>query len=78
MLTPQAERRCAPKHLSHHSARHLNAPSACGADDETKPCAGYRLISPHPSTTLADCVFAAVFQGFAFGNMGTAEAAAEG
>ena len=31
-----------------------------------------------PSTTLAECAFAAVFQGFAFGNMGTAEAAAEG
>ncbi|MCK1698775.1 hypothetical protein [Bradyrhizobium sp. 144] len=30
------------------------------------------------STTLAECVFAAVFQGFAFGNMGTAGAAAEG
>jgi hypothetical protein len=28
------------------------------------------------STTLAECVFAAVFQGFAFGNMGIAEAAA--
>ncbi|UGX92562.1 hypothetical protein G6321_00043975 [Bradyrhizobium barranii subsp. barranii] len=31
-----------------------------------------------PSTTLAECVLAAVFQGFAFGNMGIAEAAAEG
>lgn len=30
------------------------------------------------STTLAECVFAAVFQGFAFGNVGTAGAAAEG
>lgn len=30
------------------------------------------------STTLAECVFAAVFQGLAFGNMGTAGAAAEG
>jgi len=35
-------------------------------------------LSPDPSTTLAECAFAAVFQGFAFGNMGTAEAAAEG
>ena len=30
------------------------------------------------STTLAECVFASVFQGFAFGNMGTAEMADEG
>lgn len=30
------------------------------------------------STTLAECVCATVCQGFAFGNMGTAEAAAEG
>ena len=29
-------------------------------------------------TTLAECIFATVFQGFAFGNMGTAETAAEG
>jgi hypothetical protein len=30
------------------------------------------------STTLAESIFAAVFQGFAFGNTGTAGAAAEG
>jgi adenylosuccinate lyase len=35
-------------------------------------------VDPGLSTTLAECVFATVFQGFAFGNMGTAEAAAEG
>jgi hypothetical protein len=33
-------------------------------------------MSTRPNTTLAECVFAAVFQGFAFGNMGIAEAAA--
>jgi 5'-nucleotidase len=50
------------------------------------------MISPRPdgrekardlpptvfSTTLAESIFAAVFQGFAFGNTGTAGAAAEG
>jgi hypothetical protein len=36
------------------------------------------LMSPRPSTTLAESIFAAVFQGFAFGNTGTAGAAAEG
>ena len=36
------------------------------------------LVTGEASTTLAECVFAAVFQGFAFGNMGTAGAAAEG
>src|ERR1700741_1502690 len=30
------------------------------------------------STTLAECVCAAVFQGFVFGNTGTAETAVEG
>ncbi|MGY3357268.1 transposase [Bradyrhizobium sp. GM0.4] len=39
---------------------------------------GCALMSPRPSTTLAECVFAAVFQGFSFGNMSTAGAAAEG
>ena len=37
-----------------------------------------QLTLAETSTTLADCVFAAVFHGFPFGNMGTAEAAAEG
>jgi hypothetical protein len=32
----------------------------------------------HSNTTLAESIFAAVFQGFAFGNTGTAGAAAEG
>lgn len=36
------------------------------------------FMGTRPSTTLAECVCATVFQGFAFGNMGTAEAAAEG
>jgi len=35
-------------------------------------------LCTQPSTTLAECVFASVFQGFAFGNMGTAEMADEG
>jgi hypothetical protein len=35
-------------------------------------------MSPRLNTTLAECVCATVFQGFAFGNMGTAETAAEG
>jgi hypothetical protein len=35
-------------------------------------------LSLDPNTTLAECVCAAVFQGFAFGNMGIAEVAAEG
>jgi hypothetical protein len=30
------------------------------------------------NTTLAECVLAAVFQGFSFGNVGTAQTAAEG
>jgi hypothetical protein len=36
------------------------------------------LMSLGPSTTLAESVCASVFQEFAFGNMGTAETAAEG
>jgi hypothetical protein len=36
------------------------------------------LQTNQANTTLAEWVFAAVFQGFAFGNMGTAGAAAEG
>lgn len=35
-------------------------------------------VDMRPSTTLAECVFATAFQGVAFGNMGTAETAAEG
>jgi hypothetical protein len=36
------------------------------------------FMGSRPSTTLAESIFAAVFQGFAFGNTGTAGAAAEG
>ena len=37
-----------------------------------------KFMGSRPSTTLAESIFAAVFQGFAFGNTGTAGAAAEG
>jgi hypothetical protein len=37
-----------------------------------------RFMGSRPSTTLAECVCAAVFQGFVFGSTGTAETAAEG
>jgi hypothetical protein len=36
------------------------------------------FMSTRPSTTLAECVCASVFQGFVFGNTGTVEGAAEG
>jgi ABC-2 type transport system permease protein len=35
-------------------------------------------LSPRPSTTLAECVCATVFQGFAFGSTDTTEPAAAG
>jgi hypothetical protein len=40
--------------------------------------AGRPQMGSRPSTTLAECVCATVFQGFVFGNTGTVEAAAEG
>jgi transposase len=39
---------------------------------------GSALMSPRPSTTLAESVCASVFQGFVFGSMDTVETAAEG
>jgi hypothetical protein len=35
-------------------------------------------MSPDPSTTLAECVCAAVFHGFVSGSMDTVQTAAEG
>jgi len=54
------------------------ADPAVKADIDQIAVADRDFMSTRPSTTLAECVFATVFQGFAFGNMGTAEAVAEG
>ncbi|WP_206685450.1 hypothetical protein, partial [Bradyrhizobium uaiense] len=55
-----------------------NGPELPGRRHSRCHCSMDALVSTPPSTTLADCVFAAVFRGFAFGNMGIAETAAEG
>jgi hypothetical protein len=58
----------------------IQIPKLGGSNHALSPRSGYgfALMSPRPSTTLAECVCATAFQGFVFGNTGTAEAGVEG
>jgi hypothetical protein len=72
----------APRETAIGPSRHIalpHEPGRCGGKADVAFVASRRWVyGTRPSTTLAECVCAAVFQGFVFGSTDTAETAPEG